>query len=106
MFMLNVQLEGELRKDDPLGEDHGKASDDVKQVLRDALWEFIAARGCGNVDLDNPEAVEEGARLYVFKRYKDMPEEWQLGKVVDVCKRIGMANRLKRIWDITLHTEY
>jgi hypothetical protein len=64
---------------------------DVGQVLRDALGEFVDARG-------GSWASAEG---YVAKRYPTQSTEWRARKVRDVNKRMALALALRAV-DVTI----
>jgi len=69
---------------------------DARQLLRDALGEFIGLRGGESLGEGERAKDEERALLrYVLERYPDMDERRQRQKAREVCKRKAVAALLR-----------
>jgi hypothetical protein len=66
-------------------------------IIRDALAEFIVARGGQNIlgveDAD-PALAQGGVFKYVAERYRDMPASFKAAKYPEVLGRVMEANRI------------
>jgi hypothetical protein len=67
---------------------------DVRQLLRDALGEFIGLRG-GESQGEHRVDEERVLTQYVMERYPEWSERQQRSKAREVCKRKAMAALLK-----------
>lgn len=68
---------------------------DARQLLRDALGEFIGVRG-GEPSGDSAEEEKLTLMLYVMGRYPHVSERKQRSKAREVCKRKALASLLRR----------
>jgi hypothetical protein len=90
-FSMNVTLELSGEEADQLRTLAGSV--DARQLLRDALGEFVDTRG-GEARREDEERLT--LMLYVMGRYPRMSEREQRAKAREVCKRKAMAKLLSR----------